>query len=98
MAAMKPKVPGTADVFDGIVVAGPAVRIMPDFAQLAQYGLTAAGLQAELQTAIEGNVVGQIFQKGSISNIRVSYHDSSQYDLGKLRSQPVFLPGAGLIP
>ena len=35
-------VKGTADVFDGIVIAGPSVSIDPDYGRLAQYNLTPA--------------------------------------------------------
>src|SRR5690606_15376792 len=43
-------VPGTADVFDGTVIAGPSVDVRPRADVLAQYGLTPADLQFPLQT------------------------------------------------
>ncbi|MBI1782319.1 MAG: efflux RND transporter permease subunit, partial [Sphingobacteriales bacterium] len=36
---------GTADVFDGIVIAGPSVSIEPNYTRLAQFGITPANLQ-----------------------------------------------------
>ncbi len=33
-------VKGTADVFDGIVIAGPSITVNPDFTKIAQYGIT----------------------------------------------------------
>ena len=33
-------VKGTADVFDGIVIAGPSLTVNPDYSKLAQYGIT----------------------------------------------------------
>jgi Cu/Ag efflux pump CusA len=33
-------VEGAADVFDGIVIAGPSINIEPNYTMLAQYGIT----------------------------------------------------------
>ena len=47
--------------FDGIVVAGPvSLSIDPDFSRLAQFGITPAGLQSQVQTYLDGNVVGEM--------------------------------------
>src|SRR5258706_5904256 len=54
---------GTADVFDGIVIAGPSVSIQPNYGKLAQYGITPANLQYQLQTALEGNIVGNLLER-----------------------------------
>src|SRR3954467_4066796 len=40
VAGLGEKIDGAADVFDGIVISGPSVSIIPDNAMLAQYGLT----------------------------------------------------------
>jgi Cu/Ag efflux pump CusA len=45
---------GTADVFDGIVSAGPSISVTPKYNQLSQYGITPANLQFQLQTLLEG--------------------------------------------
>jgi len=79
-------VKGTADPFDGIVIAGPSVSIQPDFARLAQFGLTPANLQYQLQTSLEGNVVGAVPEKEQLTNIRMVYPGSrrlSVADIGK---------------
>jgi len=39
------EIPGIADPFDGIVIAGPSISIQPNYAKLAQYGITPADLQ-----------------------------------------------------
>ncbi|MEO6759891.1 MAG: efflux RND transporter permease subunit, partial [Saprospiraceae bacterium] len=62
-AGLLEAIPGTADVFDGIVIAGPSVNVEPEFTRLAQFGITPANLQYQVQTALEGNVVGQVFEK-----------------------------------
>ena len=38
------KVEGTADVFDGIVIAGPSVSIEPDYNRLSQFGINPSNL------------------------------------------------------
>lgn len=91
-------VEGTADVFDGIVIAGPSVRIEPDFVKLAQFGITPANLQYQLQTSMEGNVVGSISEKEQLTNIRIVYPGNrklSVADIGKLQ---IFLPNGKLKP
>lgn len=91
-------VKGTADVFDGIVIAGPSVSIDPDYSKLAQFGITPANLQYQLQTHMEGNVVGELLEKEQLSPIRLVYPGSrkiSVADIGKLQ---LFLPNGKLNP
>lgn len=85
-------VPGTADVFDGIVIAGPSVNIEPEFTHLAQFGITPANLQYQVQTALEGNVTGQVFEKQQLVNIRLQYPGSRTLSINELRNLPIFLP------
>jgi len=91
-------VKGTADVFNGVVIAGPSVRIIPAFERLAQFGISPASLQYQLQTSVEGNVLGTILEKEQQTNIRAVYPGNrkiSAADLGKLQ---VFLPSGKLTP
>ncbi len=92
------KVPGTADVFDGVVVAGPTVRIEPDFVKLAQFGITPANLQYQLQTALEGNVIGTLFEKEQQPVIRMAYPGSRERSVQELRRLQIFLPNGKLKP
>lgn len=92
VAALVTIVPGTADVFDGIVIAGPSVNVEPVFTQLAQYGITPANLQYQVQTALEGNVVGQVFEKQQLVNIRLQYPGSRTLSVDELRNLPIFMP------
>ena len=98
IAAIVTGIEGTADVFDGIVIAGPSVSIEPDYRRLAQFGITPANLQFQLQNYMEGNVVGNLFEKEQLSPIRMIYPGSrklSVEDLGKLE---IFLPNGKLNP
>ena len=56
VAGIVEKVNGTADVFDGIVMAGPSSVYNQTNAKLAQFGFTPQSLQLQLQTALQGNV------------------------------------------
>ncbi len=89
---------GTADVFNGVVIAGPTVRVTPDFAKLAQFGITPAGLQYQLQNSLEGNVVGTILEKEQLSNIRTVYPGSRQQSVADIERLQVFLPNGKLTP
>ena len=98
VSAIVSGIDGTADVFDGIVIAGPSVTIEPNYARLAQFGLTPAELQFQLQTSLEGNIVGTLPEKEQLTNIRMVYPGSrtlSVADIGRLQ---IFLPGGGLKP
>jgi Cu/Ag efflux pump CusA len=85
-------VQGTADVFDGIIIAGPSVNVEPEFTRLAQFGITPANLQYQVQTALEGNVVGQVFEKQQLVNIRLQYPGSRTLSIAELHNLPIFLP------
>ncbi len=89
---------GTADVFDGIVIAGPSVSIQPDYTKLAQFGITAANLQYQLQTALEGNIVGNILEKEQDSNIRIVYPGNRKLSVADLSKLQIFLPDGKLKP
>jgi len=89
---------GAADEFNGIVIAGPSVSIEPNYARLAQFGLTPAQLQFQLQNSLEGNIVGTVPEKEQLTNIRMVYPGSrtiSVADIGRLQ---IFLPGGELKP
>ena len=91
-------VKGTADVFDGIVIAGPSVSIEPDYTKLAQFGITAANLQYQLQTSLEGNITGNIFEKEQVNNIRIVYPGSRKLSVADLGRLQIFLPNGKLKP
>ncbi|SFD11762.1 heavy metal efflux pump, CzcA family [Chitinophaga sp. CF118] len=91
-------VKGTADVFDGIVIAGPSISIKPQAVTLAQYGITPANLQYQLQTALEGNVVGTVFNKQQISSIRLVYPGNRNLSVEDIKRLQISLPNGKLTP
>lgn len=98
IAGVVSAVSGTADVFDGIVIAGPSIALEPNSRALAQYGITPAALQYQLQTALEGNVAGAVFEKEQLANIRLLYPGSSQRTVADINHLQVFLPDGRLRP
>ena len=98
IAGLVENVRGTADVKDGIIFAGPSISIEPDYAKLAQYGITPANLQYQLQTSLEGNVTGNVFEKEQVNNIRMLYPGSRKLSLEDLKGLQIFLPSGKLQP
>lgn len=91
-------VKGTADVFNGIVIAGPSVRIVPTYERLAQFGITPANLQYQLQTSMEGNVLGSILEREQLTNIRAVYPGNRKISAADINKLQVFLPNGKLTP
>ncbi|MBO9636137.1 MAG: efflux RND transporter permease subunit, partial [Chitinophagaceae bacterium] len=91
-------VQGTADVFDGIVIAGPSISIVPDYGKLAQFGISPANLQMQVKNALEGNIVGGIFEKEQVSTIRMVYRGNQKISLADIEGLQVFLPNGKLAP
>jgi len=71
IAVIVQNTPGTADVFDGITIAGPNIIFQPNNAALAQYGLTPGQLQNQMHTKIKGTVVGNVLGQNQLINIRM---------------------------
>ena len=91
-------VKGTADVFDGIVIAGPSVDINPSYSKLAQYGITPANLQFQVQTSLEGNIIGNMLEQQQLSPIRMVYPGNRNLNVAGIKNQTVFTPSGKLVP
>jgi CzcA family heavy metal efflux pump len=91
-------VKGTADVFDGIVIAGPSLTIVPNNSRLAQYGLSPADLQFQVQTALQGNIAGNILEKEQLSAVRIIYPGGPKLAINDIYNMQVFLPSGKLHP
>jgi len=98
IAAVVEKMQGTADVFDGIVIAGPGISIQPDYGKLAQFGISPGGFQAQVQEALEGSVAGNILEKEQLSNIRVVYAKRQNQSMESIRNLSIFLPNGSVRP
>jgi CzcA family heavy metal efflux pump len=89
---------GTADVFNGIIISGPSVSIVPNSLALAQYGLTPQSLQLQIQLALQGSNVGSILEKEQLSAIRILYPNSNGQSVEGIKRLQVFLPSGRLMP
>ncbi|MFD2871007.1 efflux RND transporter permease subunit [Mucilaginibacter ximonensis] len=98
IAAALNSVKGTADVFDGIVIAGPSVSIVPDYDKLAQYNVTPANLQSQTETALQGTLVGNLFDKQQLAPIRMVYPGNRGLTVSGVKDLNIFLPKGNMIP
>lgn len=98
IAADIEKVPGTADVFDGITIAGPSVDVVPNLPKLAQFGISPVNFQYQLQTQLVGNLVGSIPEKEQYVDVRMIYPNANNSSVEKMKQQSIFLPDGELKP
>ncbi len=89
---------GVEDIFNGILIAGPYIDIIPDHNKLAQFNVTPASFQFQLQTLMEGNIVGSVPEKEQLTAIRMIYPYSTKNGLNQVKSQFIFLPDGKLKP
>ena len=98
VAAIVEKTQGTADVFDGNVIAGPNISVEPNYVQLAQYGITPSDLQFQMQAALEGDVIGNILEHEQATPLRMVYKNSDKRSLEEIKNLKVFLPTGQPVP
>ena len=98
IASQIENVKGTADLNDGIIVAGPVLNIQPDAAKLAQLGLTVADFQLQLQTQIEGTVLSTVIDKEQIIDIRLIYPEAYQTSIENIKNATILLPNNNSVP
>jgi len=83
---------GTADVFDGITIAGPSISIDPDETKLNYYQISAADLKQQLQTQIEGIAIGGVLEKQQMTPLRMVYPDHLRRNIDQIRQAQIVLP------
>jgi CzcA family heavy metal efflux pump len=98
IAAIVKKVNGTADVFDGIVIAGPSMVVTPKLPVLAQYNISLPDFQNKLQANLDGNVAGNIFDNVQYTPIRLLYNEKSNQSLSDINNSMIALPNGTLKP
>ena len=92
------KVQGTADVFDGIVIAGPLVKIYPKQGLLKQHGLSDTDLQNQVSMYLQGTVAGSIQEQEQLTDIRVMHVDNYKTPIEKLRKAAIFTKDGTYLP
>jgi CzcA family heavy metal efflux pump len=85
------KVDGVVDVFDGIVVSGPAVTFRIDPQRAALFGLTAAHVNESLTIALSGDVVSNVIEHGRSVGVR-AWLNGTRPQLDELRALSIHSP------
>jgi len=98
VAKITSNVEGTADVFNGITIAGPSINFEPDNKKLALLGVTPADFQNQLQTQLEGVIVGNIYEKEQLTAVRMLYPDAINTSFEKIKQGSIFIPEGKLHP
>lgn len=88
---------GTADVFNGITISGPELTFEPTISKLSQYQLSPQEFQFQMQTKIEGSVVGGILEKNRMVDIRM-IEQKKDRTINELKNTSIFLPDGKLKP
>ncbi len=89
---------GVADVFNGIIVAGPMLNILPKEDVLKQFGLTSADLHAQVQTYMEGTVIGSIPEKEQLTDIRMIFPLNNQTPVEKMKEVKICTASGDYFP
>ncbi|HBC80082.1 MAG TPA: acriflavine resistance protein B [Bacteroidales bacterium] len=92
------KVTGTADVFDGIIVSGPIISIIPKEDVLKQFGLRSSDLQAQAEAWLGGIVVGSIPEKEQYTDIRFIYPLNNMTSFERIKNIMISTPGGEDFP
>lgn len=91
-------VEGTADVFDGIVIAGPIVKTLPKEAKLKQFGLSSENLQAQMEMRLNGIIVGSIPEKEQLTDIRMIFPQNNQTPIKNIKEFNICTSSGDYLP
>jgi len=98
IASKVEQIEGTADVFDGIVIAGPMFSINPKEEILKKYGLSALDLQNQIHTHVEGSIAGSVLENEQLTNIRVIFPENYNTPIDKLKEIKIITPSGNYLP
>lgn len=79
-------IPGIVDVFDGVVVSGPAITFNVDPLQAAKLGVNATDVANAVATAMTGDAASTILQQGRLITVRVLLRGGARTSLDALRA------------
>ncbi len=90
---------GLADVFNGVVIAGPYINVRPNLTKLAQFGVSPDDFQFQLKTRLSGTVTGDVFDRQQMTNIRIlEDSEANKQSADDMKRSFIFLPDARLQP
>jgi len=89
---------GTADVFDGIIVSGPVMKIVPKEGIIKQYGFSASDLQSQAEMHLGGIVIGTIPEKEQFTDIRLIYSLNNKTPFENIRKTLISTSSGDYLP
>ena len=89
------KVHGVVEIFNGIVVSGPAVTFRLDPQRAATLGVTIADVSETIESALGGTVASSILERSRAINVRVLLPPNYRTSLDQLRSLRMHSSTAG---
>ena len=85
---------GVEDVYNGILQAGPMLSILPKEDILKQYNLSSEEVYQQMQTYLEGRIIGYIPEKG----IRMIYPGNNHTPIEQLQNVKICTPSGDYLP
>ena len=79
-------VPGIVDIFDGIVVSGPALSFQIDYEKAARLGVSTSEIARAMAAALQGDPASSLLEKERLLPVRVRYPQSTVAHLSDLRA------------
>ena len=86
------KVKGVVEIFNGIVISGPAVTFRIDPQRAAMFGVTATDITTTIEAALGGTASSTIIERNRALNVRVLLPASYRTSLDRLRSLRLHSP------
>ncbi len=91
------QIPGVVDVNDGLVVAGPSLRLKTNVAEAARVGMTPRALGNDIQAAMIGTVSSYVLRGDRTYNVRVMATPQAHSSQQELATMPLrTISGANL--
>ena len=81
-----------------LLLPGLPLNSIPDQQKLAQFKISPASFQFQVQTMVEGNIIGSILEKEQMTDIRMIYPNSTKNSLERLRISLYFCRMENLKP
>lgn len=98
IASKVEQIQGTADVFDGIVIAGPMFSVHPKESILKQFGLSDSDLQNQIQTYLQGTISGSILEKEQLTDINVLFPENYKTPIENIKDLKICTSSGDYFP
>lgn len=89
IAAAIESIPGVVDIFDGLVISGPAITFKIDPQRAARFGVTATDIADTVTIALSGDPASSILEQGRLITVRVLLPTGTRTSIGLLRGLTV---------